>query len=96
MYAGFSNSSPASLSTSQGVVLLLSYTWRSKKDAEIESTAVNLNPRVDTVVYLARTSQGGQTSFSRNWLAKLCKNRRAVKNGWNVINLMFDRLFLQL
>ena len=37
-----------------------------------------------------------RTSFSRNWVAKLCKNRRAVKNGWNVINLMFDRLFLQL
>ena len=56
VYAGFSNSSPASLSTSQGVVLLLSYTWRSKEDAEIESTVVNLNPRVDTVVYLARAS----------------------------------------
>ena len=38
----------------------------------------------------------GRTSFSRNWLTKLCKNRRAVKNGWNVINLMCDRLFLQL
>ena len=42
-------STPAqSLSTSQGVVLLLSYTWRSKEDAEIEST---VNPRADTVVY---------------------------------------------
>ena len=41
-------------------------------------------------------TRGGRTSFSRNWLTKLCKNRRAVKNGWNVINLMFGRLFLQL
>ena len=39
------------LSKSQGVVLLLSYTWRSKEDAEIESTVMDLNPLLDTVVY---------------------------------------------
>ena len=47
----FSNSSPAYQPNHYQrvkVLLLLSYTWRSKEE---ESTVVNLNPRVDTVVY---------------------------------------------
>ena len=58
MYAGTDErSSPITyqpnhlISTSQGGVLLLSYIvelYLEVKDAEIESTMMNLNPRVDT------------------------------------------------
>ena len=44
----FSNSIPAQ-STSKGVVIVELYL--EVEDAEIESTVVNLNSRVDTVVY---------------------------------------------
>ena len=49
MYAGTDERSspiPAQSLSSQGVVPYLEV-----EDAEIESTVVNLNPRIDTVVY---------------------------------------------